>query len=485
MKTTDAYCLGCFVLALIMFPTLVCGQQSDAKSVQIRELAGFINSPTLVTIEGVTGEIQDLTPTVRAYLLSTRFPNDDKDKIWVKTSAGRPESNLTYRVTGTVIKDGTRLFLLEQNRERVTSEPARSGEKTREGKTSKKESTSKGQADKSPLSTSTLLGIGLIALAVVIGIVLAISARRNSARQKAALEQQRQALDREKELVRKEAASPRQPVSTTVASDSKPDQQRKKPHTVEAWGQLRVTSGPHSGLIAALSGRQITIGREEGDLQLPQDTMVSSQHGEIVATNDGRLLFVDKSRNGSIVDGTPVHRTQVDLTPNSVIEVGASRIEMVSIGPLNAGTPAQSPHPSPLKASAPSAGSKVTMMGEVPLAPASRDGNGAEAELSVVSGQDTGKRFGIYGDKAAVGRREDQDVVLTDEFVSRQHGECMKQGDNWVWRNLSDKGSMVNGERHSETVIKNGDRIAIGSTVLEFSTVKQEVSRSTPTMYDT
>ena len=212
--------------------------------------------------------------------------------------------------------------------------------------------------------------------------------------------------------------------------------------------------------------------------------MVSSQHGEIVATNDGRLLFVDKSRNGSVVDGTPVHRAQVDLTPNSVIEVGASRIEMVSTGPLNAGTPAQSSHPSPVEASSPSAGSKVTMMGDVwPVQTPGNRGQ-SEAELVVVSGQDSGKRFYIYGDKATVGRREDQDIILTDDFVSRQHGECEKQGDNWIWRNISDKGSMVNGKQHSETVIANGDRIAIGSTVMEFCVVKQEASRSTPTMYD-
>ena len=474
--------LGFCVLVLAAPSLAVLAQQMKPIAVQIRDLEGYANTPNLVSVEGVTGEIQNLNESIRVYALAKRFPNDDKDTIWVKTSRGRPDSDLTYRVIGTVVKEGEKLFLLEQKRTRSEQPPAAKGDG---GKQEPPDKTRSGGKSKSKVPVPTLVGIALIGLAVVLAVVTGVSIRNHNIRQKAALERQREALEREKELIRKGAQQEKKANDGTIASGARPENKKPKGGvTVEAWGRLQVKSGPHSGLTAPLSGRQITIGREEGDLQLPQDTTVSSKHGKIVATNDGRLLFVDDSRNGSIVDGTPVHHSQVDLAPNSVIEVGESRIEVVCAGLAGVASPAQSSHSGSVDAETPSAGSKVTMVGDMrPDSPA-ENGGPPEAELVVVSGPDGGKRFQIRKDKTTVGRREDQDIVLTDDFVSRQHGECAKQGDKWTWRNISDKGSMVNGERHSEAVIKNGDRIAIGSTVLEFCIASQEPSRSTPTMYD-
>ena len=484
VKTSRIQIIGMLAFLLII-PSILPAQTNKATMVQIREIGKYVNNPMLVTAEGITGEIQTVTPAIKAYMLSTRFPNDEKDKIWVKTSAGRPDTDATYRVTGTVIREGGKLFLLEQSRERIQIANANSNKKNDDNQESDNKSKKDSSGDaKSKLSSTTMIGGGLIVLAVIFGIVILVNTRRQSARQKMALEQQRQSLEKEKELLRKDAANPKKPVATTVASDLKPGQPKKKQHTVEAWGQLKVTSGPHSGLIFPLSGRQVAIGRETGDLLLPLDSMVSSEHGEIVATNDSRLLFVDKSRNGSVVDGTPIHRGQVELMPNSIIEIGSSRIEVMSMGPISAGLPSPVSNPNTIDTANPSAGSKLTMLGDLqPTSNPGTDGS-SEAEFIVVSGVDSGKRFQIRGGKSTIGRREDQDIVLTDDFVSRQHGECVKQGNTWIWHNISDKGSIVNGEKLSEVVIKNGDKIAIGSTILEFCTTKQEVSRSTPTMYD-
>jgi len=210
--------------------------------------------------------------------------------------------------------------------------------------------------------------------------------------------------------------------------------------------------------------------------------MVSSQHAEIVSTNDGRLLFVDKSRNGSIVDGNPVHRTQVDIKVDSVIEIGSSRIEIHAMRAPSISSAVVAPP----QVTAPAAsGTALTMIGEeMPPKPKAAAATGifTGVELVVVSGADANKRFPVGKDTVTIGRRDDQDILLTDGFISREHAVCIRQGNDWVLRNLSDKGTTINGEPCTESTIKHGDRIALGSTVMEFSVVGEALQRSAKTI---
>ena len=469
-----------FTLFMSVLTLIICGlvpilaQDSTAtKTIEIRELANFVNSPAPVTVEGIAGETRKYSPTTNSYLLSRMFVNDDKDKIWVKTNNNYPDKDRQYRVTGTVVREGERLFLLEQKRELIAD--AKAGGSSNDEKADDKSST--GFA----LSKNMLLGLALIGVALILGIVIAVSMRKQADAQKMMLEQQRQAMERERERIQK-AASPASPPtgSATVIADSLPGKAPKRPqHTVEAWGQLKVTTGPHIGLIAPLTGRQVIIGRDEGDLQLPDDAMISSRHGEIVATNDGRLLYVDQSRNGSTVDGNPVHRNQVEITVSSIIEVGGSRIEIHAIRPpVMSNAAVEAP-----RAAVP--GAAMTMIGgEMPPKPAAATGICTGVELVVVSGADLGKRFPIGKETVTIGRREDQDITLTDGFVSREHAVCYKRGNDWALRNISDKGTTINGEPCTEAIIKQGDRIALGSTVFEVSVAGEGLQRSAKTICD-
>ncbi|MEO0185079.1 MAG: adenylate/guanylate cyclase domain-containing protein [candidate division WOR-3 bacterium] len=68
-----------------------------------------------------------------------------------------------------------------------------------------------------------------------------------------------------------------------------------------------------------------------------------------------------------------------------------------------------------------------------------------------------------------LGRREDNDIVLDDIFVSRCHAEVIKKGIYYIIRDHKSRyGTYVNGERISEKKLKYGDEIQLGNIIITF-----------------
>ena len=146
---------------------------------------------------------------------------------------------------------------------------------------------------------------------------------------------------------------------------------------------------------------------------------------------------------------------------------------------------ASKPVESPFTVAPPKSDVALTMMGDVlppNLSIVNPTGNFMGVEFVVISGADANKRFPVGKESITIGRRDNQDIVLTDGFVSREHAICSRQGSDWVIRNLSDKGITVNGEPSTESIIKHGDRINLGSTVMEFNVVDEMIQRSSKTI---
>ena len=90
------------------------------------------------------------------------------------------------------------------------------------------------------------------------------------------------------------------------------------------------------------------------------------------------------------------------------------------------------------------------------------------ATLSLLDGDRVTDTFRIEG-TTTLGRMPGCDVVIADPGASRQHARIERRNDVYVLVDLgSTNGTLVNGEPVSEPSLADGDRITVGSTVLEF-----------------
>ncbi len=94
------------------------------------------------------------------------------------------------------------------------------------------------------------------------------------------------------------------------------------------------------------------------------------------------------------------------------------------------------------------------------------------AWLKVIRGEFEGKEYLVFEGRTSIGNSGKNTIVLfKDKLVAPNHCEIIQEGNKYV---LVDKGSpmgtVVNGMRITRHVLKQGDAIAIGNSVLVFNT---------------
>ena len=92
--------------------------------------------------------------------------------------------------------------------------------------------------------------------------------------------------------------------------------------------------------------------------------------------------------------------------------------------------------------------------------------------LAIAAGAGRGRRFRFDGGEIAIGRAPGNDLLLVDAGVSRSHARIHEQGGAYLLVDeRSANGTALNGApvRQAEP-LRPGDRIGIGSLVLEFQT---------------
>ncbi len=73
------------------------------------------------------------------------------------------------------------------------------------------------------------------------------------------------------------------------------------------------------------------------------------------------------------------------------------------------------------------------------------------------------------GPATTIGRLPECDVVLADPAASRRHARILQRDGVWLIEDLgSTNGTFVNDEPVAERPLEDGDRITVGTTVLEF-----------------
>jgi hypothetical protein len=91
--------------------------------------------------------------------------------------------------------------------------------------------------------------------------------------------------------------------------------------------------------------------------------------------------------------------------------------------------------------------------------------------LVVKRGPNAGSRYALDTDVVHVGRHPDSEIFLDDITVSRRHAEFVRQGNDYMVRDVGSlNGTYVNRERIEESSLAHGDEVQIGKFKLVFVT---------------
>ena len=91
--------------------------------------------------------------------------------------------------------------------------------------------------------------------------------------------------------------------------------------------------------------------------------------------------------------------------------------------------------------------------------------------LVIIYGADLGRRVVLDGNDLEIGRSVKCDLSLDQESVSRRHARISWDGTRYKLADLgSTNGSYVNDELAQERVLRDGDQLKIGRTILKFMT---------------
>lgn len=88
-----------------------------------------------------------------------------------------------------------------------------------------------------------------------------------------------------------------------------------------------------SGRIHALKEGRNKLGRDGGCDVVVADSRASADHGYFFVKPDGTATYHDVSRNGTLVDGRPVHGDVVAIQHGSALQIGTVRLYVLLLPP--------------------------------------------------------------------------------------------------------------------------------------------------------
>lgn len=101
-----------------------------------------------------------------------------------------------------------------------------------------------------------------------------------------------------------------------------------------------------------------------------------------------------------------------------------------------------------------------------------------EVTIRILDGADRGSLFEDMPTPVTIGREEGNDIQLNDERVSRYHVKIQEDHDKLVLTDLqSTNGTKVNGEEIQLRILRHGDMISLGRSVLLFGRPDQIAHR--------
>lgn len=187
--------------------------------------------------------------------------------------------------------------------------------------------------------------------------------------------------------------------------------------------------------------RSVTyIGRDPRSALVIPDPQVSARHAQITRQANVYILYDLNSTNGTFVNSARVRQHQ--LQDRDRIRIGNTELLFRAAAMAAGRRRAVSPYRTPAA---------------------------GEAYLSGKSGPRAGSRLHLKGPVTTLGRDSSCDIALSDAQVSRRHAEIRIEASGYVlYDTQSVNGTLVNNERISRHLLREGDQIRIGQSVLIF-----------------
>ncbi len=99
-----------------------------------------------------------------------------------------------------------------------------------------------------------------------------------------------------------------------------------------------------------------------------------------------------------------------------------------------------------------------------------------KCQLKVLAGPDEKKKFDLNRKVTRIGKKEDNDIALLDNTVSRHHIEIEMTADSYLLKDTnSTNGTFINGLKVKEAYLSPGDVIKIGNSEIEFVAFDEKV----------
>lgn len=208
-----------------------------------------------------------------------------------------------------------------------------------------------------------------------------------------------------------------------------------------------------------LGRNPVRIGRARDNEIVVENLSVSRHHARVEFIDNQYVLIDNGSANGIFVNGVKINRAE--LTDNDVVSIGKHRLHFSTA--IQANLP-DSP------------------TGEAPddsLIPPIKAGDGSVVigAFEVIRGTNIGQIFPISTVRTTLGRSHQNQIRLNDWLVSRVHSSVHYKDDKFTLRDMGSwRGTTINAETIKEKVLKQGDEVLLGNTLLAFKMISPQVA---------
>jgi pSer/pThr/pTyr-binding forkhead associated (FHA) protein len=223
----------------------------------------------------------------------------------------------------------------------------------------------------------------------------------------------------------------------------------------QSFGKLVVIQQDAPGREFELGKASVTLGRSMTNDIILSDARVSRGHSRLECSAASCTIVDLGSANGTRVNGLPVDR--VELKNGDTIAVGNTQLR------YDVSKPFEEVGMTVIDTSA-----DLDLTLDREILPMSINETHSPRLIIFTSGR-TWEVPIEDSDRLAIGRTEDNQVVIEHESVSRHHAEVVRRGSAFLVRDLgSTNGVWLRGERVEESALQDGDVVRVGHAQLVF-----------------